>query len=513
MASREISPVAAPPSTQEGGSIRLFRPLRDLESDLQRIPALWWVVGVAGSYLVFEAWILVRHVLWRDEAQLWLVARASGSLGELLSNMNYENRPILWFLLIWPVARLTANPDAVKLLSWLASAGVAVLVTRFLPLARIEQVVVLSGFLFLLGYSTMSTGYVVGTLLTLLWFLAFSRGSLAGQFVVAALMASVHGLFLLLAAPLWALTTIALLRQWRTIGAARRWWAGGAAAASAVVFAWSAWLVVPPVDYSYQTAHDVPWSEAPWRLIEYASDAVRPPSFDVLTDSPTVRTLVWAAPLLAIVIVALLCGRIRLLAPITGLSLLVVNGVFWYGPFWWHWGVIVVALMLIVLMTRDIAGPTWFVTPLLWQTIAWWAVLAAQILALFGAPGDALWGSQPLSGSKEAARVVTQYCPSGCAVITDDDVVATGVSAYLGGQSLYHVNSSRWASFTRWDPGLVAQRPPTWGLVQAALLEKGPGSIAVLSLLRTPPDGFDVLEEPIEAVLAEETFLVVRLAK
>ena len=198
---------------------------------------------------------------------------------------------------------------------------------------------------------------------------------------------------------------------------------------------------------------------------------------------------------------------------ITGLSLLVVNGVFWYGPFWWHWGVIVVALMLIVLMTRDIAGPTWFVTPLLWQTIAWWAVLAAQILALFGAPGDALWGSQPLSGSKEAARVVTQYCPSGCAVITDDDVVATGVSAYLGGQSLYHVNSSRWASFTRWDPGLVAQRPPTWGLVQAALLEKGPGSIAVLSLLRTPPDGFDVLEEPIEAVLAEETFLVVRLAK
>ena len=222
MASREISPVAAPPSTQEGGSIRLFRPLRDLESDLQRIPALWWVVGVAGSYLVFEAWILVRHVLWRDEAQLWLVARASGSLGELLSNMNYENRPILWFLLIWPVARLTANPDAVKLLSWLASAGVAVLVTRFLPLARIEQVVVLSGFLFLLGYSTMSTGYVVGTLLTLLWFLAFSRGSLAGQFVVAALMASVHGLFLLLAAPLWALTTIALLRQWRTIGAARR---------------------------------------------------------------------------------------------------------------------------------------------------------------------------------------------------------------------------------------------------------------------------------------------------
>jgi predicted acylesterase/phospholipase RssA len=74
----------------------VLRGLRDLEPDLQRIPGNLWTLFVCGSYLAIVTWSLARHVLWRDEAQLWLVARASGSLPELLTNMTYENRPILW---------------------------------------------------------------------------------------------------------------------------------------------------------------------------------------------------------------------------------------------------------------------------------------------------------------------------------------------------------------------------------------------------------------------------------
>jgi hypothetical protein len=487
----------------------VLRGLRDLEPDLQRIPGNLWTLFVCGSYLAIVTWSLARHVLWRDEAQLWLVARASGSLPELLTNMTYENRPILWFLLLWPIARLTSNPEVVKALPWVASAAFAVIVTRFLPLARIEQVAVLSGFLFLLGYSTFSAGYMLGAVLTLAWFMAFARGSIVGQFAFAALMAATHALFLILAMPLWLLTAIAWLRG--TQGRRRQWPRVGAAAVSAIVIAFSVWLVIPPADYSFWTRSPVAWVDVPWKLVEYAGSAVRPPTFGVVPDTGLILVLLSALPVMVIAVVAVACGRAVLLFPVVGLALLVANGVFGFGPYWWHTGAVVVALMLIVLMTRHVVGASWFAPPMLWQSLAWWAVLVLQVLGTAVLPGGDLWGDQPYSGSKAAAEVVSRYCPSGCPVVTDDDIVSVGVSAYLGGQPLFHVNTNRWATFALWDQVLASQRKPTWDEIGRALEEEGSGAVGVVSTLRDPPAGFEVLAEPGGAVQTYEEFLVVRL--
>ena len=62
--------------------------------------------------------------MWRDEAQMWLVARASPDFSQLLANKSNENRPIMWSLLVWPLARLRSNPEAMKLLN-VAAAGIS----------------------------------------------------------------------------------------------------------------------------------------------------------------------------------------------------------------------------------------------------------------------------------------------------------------------------------------------------------------------------------------------------
>jgi hypothetical protein len=352
---------------------------------------------------------------------------------------------------------------------------------------------------------------MLGALLTLVWFVAFARGRVIGQFTMAALMAGTHALFLILAIPLWLLTTTNWLRG--TEWGRGQWPRVGAAAVSAMVIAFSAWLVIPPADYSFWARSPVGWADVPWRLLDYAGSAVRPPTFGVLPDTGILLVLLSALPVVIIAVVAVVCGRAALLPPVIGLALLVANGVFGFGPFWWHTGAIVIALMLIVLITRQGASTSWFAPPMLWQSLAWWVVLALQILGTTTFPGGALWGDPPYSGSKAAAQVVMRYCPSECPVVTDDDIVSVGVSAYLGGQPLLHVNTNRRTTFALWDQVLASQRTPTWDTIRTALEQEGSGAVAVLSTLRDPPAEFDVLGEPLGAVQTYEEFLVVRLRR
>ena len=497
-------------ASMPGPRVRILGGLRDLEPDLQRIPGRWWTAVVAGTYVVVEAVLLARHVLWRDESQLWLVPRASGSLPELLDNMNYENRPILWFLLIWPMARLCANPDAIKVISLTLSAGVALLVTRLLPLARIEQVVVLGGFLFLIGYGTGNAGYMLGTFLTLVWFVAFSRGRWVIQLCVEALMAATHALFLMVALPLLLLTIMTIARNWRKVGVARRVALLGTAGATIAVFAFSAWLIAPPSDYVYWSRPQIGLDELPGRLLRFAGVATRPPNFEVLVDWNVPLLVLSALPLLLIAVVALSPRRWEVVAPVASLTLLIVNGAIGYSPFWWHTGAVFVTLMLIVLVTREVATTPWFKAPLMWQSMSWWLILAAQVVGTVFLPGSSMLGDPPLSGSKAAAQAITRYCPTKCAVITDDDIVSAGVSAYLGGQPMYHVNTERWATFVRWDHRLRDQKTPTWDMIRSALRTNGPSAVAALSTLRDPPADMEVLSEPTPSVNGAERFLVVR---
>src|SRR5512144_355628 len=73
------------------------------------------------------------HEMWRDELRAWLIARDSATPLALLRNIRCEGHPALWYLLAWPITRLTHDPDAMKLVNLPVMAGAAFLTARFAP--------------------------------------------------------------------------------------------------------------------------------------------------------------------------------------------------------------------------------------------------------------------------------------------------------------------------------------------------------------------------------------------
>ena len=69
-----------PPGVQSSGpgeARKLLQTLEFPEAALARVPANVWTGCVVSGYPLLAVPTLAGHVPWRDEAQMWLVARAS----------------------------------------------------------------------------------------------------------------------------------------------------------------------------------------------------------------------------------------------------------------------------------------------------------------------------------------------------------------------------------------------------------------------------------------------------
>jgi hypothetical protein len=65
-------------------------------------------------YAFWIAFAFFFHEPWRDEAQAWLLARDCNFL-QLLSQLKYEAHPVMWYLLIAPLAKAGAPFDAMRI--------------------------------------------------------------------------------------------------------------------------------------------------------------------------------------------------------------------------------------------------------------------------------------------------------------------------------------------------------------------------------------------------------------
>lgn len=129
--------------------------------------AVWrWIAWVA--FAVVSAIGIRAHTLWFDEMQAWNIARASHSLGDLATNLRYEGHPVLWYLPLYALTRLTGNPHAMQLLQWCIAAGTAWLVLFRAPLRFGLRCALLAGYFFAFEYGVLSRSYGLGVLL-LVW--------------------------------------------------------------------------------------------------------------------------------------------------------------------------------------------------------------------------------------------------------------------------------------------------------------------------------------------------------
>jgi len=207
--------------------------------------------------IVLAAFILVaglgalQHDMWRDEMQAFLIARDSATPWDLVRNLRYDGHPILWYLLIWPGARLTWNPDSMHLVSLPISAAGVALFLWCGPWTRLEKALWPFGYYVLFECSIKSRSYGVGAAL-LIAFCALWRHRdhhMIALAIVMGLMANTHLYFGILAiAGGVALITDRLYRSgWRGL-IARPGTDITAVVIFAVLAALAAIIAAPPAD-------------------------------------------------------------------------------------------------------------------------------------------------------------------------------------------------------------------------------------------------------------------------
>ena len=154
-------------------------------------------LATAAALVVFGALAaagLAHHEMWRDELEIWLIARDSASLPQLFRHMATEGHPALWYVLNWLLARVTTDPAAMQALNLLVGLGTVGVFFRYAPFGLATRVLFSVGYYPLYEFGVISRSYGLALLLL---FAACARLALRRRLdlpaaILLALLAQTH---------------------------------------------------------------------------------------------------------------------------------------------------------------------------------------------------------------------------------------------------------------------------------------------------------------------------------
>ena len=162
-------------------------------SGATRIPAL-----ICDAVLVFLIIVNVirtlRHAMWRDELQDFMLALYSSSPWSLLSKLKYMGHPGLWHMLVWVITRFTSDPMWMQLLHIGLAIAVWLIIYWWSPFNRLEKILLLLSYFLFWEYFVISRSYVLIALFTFA-FIALRERRPRPEFVLwllLGLLANVH---------------------------------------------------------------------------------------------------------------------------------------------------------------------------------------------------------------------------------------------------------------------------------------------------------------------------------
>ena len=126
------------------------------------------------GYLIFNGILLARHELWRDEANVWLMAKELSPL-QLFSEIKYQGHPCLWYLLIMPFAKAGLPFQTISFISYLIMAASAGLFLFKAPLGKIVKAAVVLSPIFTYYYAEIARNYCLIALLLVLLALYYPK--------------------------------------------------------------------------------------------------------------------------------------------------------------------------------------------------------------------------------------------------------------------------------------------------------------------------------------------------
>ena len=111
--------------------------------------------------------IVLRHEIWADEAQVWLIVKNLGFV-DLFKHLVLEGHPALFYLLMMPFAKMNVSIFFMQIFCWLCSCAGVFLLLTFAPFNRITKCAIITGAGFLYFFPVIARSY---SLLPLLIFI------------------------------------------------------------------------------------------------------------------------------------------------------------------------------------------------------------------------------------------------------------------------------------------------------------------------------------------------------
>lgn len=125
------------------------------------------LAGVFILYLVWNGILLVLHEPWRDEANVWLMARELSPFG-LLHEIKYQGHPCLWYFLVMPFAKIGLPFRVIGMISYTIMAVTAGIFLWKAPVHLITKTACLFSPIFTYFYSDIARNYCLIALLLMI---------------------------------------------------------------------------------------------------------------------------------------------------------------------------------------------------------------------------------------------------------------------------------------------------------------------------------------------------------
>ena len=127
-------------------------------------------------YFVFVAVTIAFHEIWFDEMQAWLIAKDSNSLSELFQNLSYDGHPLLWYIPLYLLSRITHNPAAMQFLHLVIATFAAYVFLKFASFTRLQKLLFIFGYFPVYEYAVISRNYAIGIFFIFLFCALFRPG-------------------------------------------------------------------------------------------------------------------------------------------------------------------------------------------------------------------------------------------------------------------------------------------------------------------------------------------------
>jgi hypothetical protein len=108
---------------------------------------------------------ILNHSMWRDEVNVWLITRDSNSWLDLFKNIKYEGHPVLWYVCLYLLNKITYNPVIMQVFHIVLATGFVYIFLRYSPFKKAQKILFIFGYFPFSEYLIISRNYAIGILL------------------------------------------------------------------------------------------------------------------------------------------------------------------------------------------------------------------------------------------------------------------------------------------------------------------------------------------------------------